>query len=83
MDKVLVDVYVPSIEKSYNIYIPLLCKISIIEELISNAIIELSNYAYQSGNNPMLCFKDNGKELDKEKTPYDLKIDNGTRLIII
>ena len=31
----------------------------------------------------MLCFKDNGKELDKEKTPYDLKIDNGTRLIII
>ncbi len=82
-DKVLVDVYVPSIDKSYNIYLPLFSKFSEIEPLISKAIMDLSDGNYNEGNNPIICNRETGESLDKTKTVYDLKIDNGTRLMLL
>ena len=83
MDKVLVNVYVPLINVSYDIFIPQTSQLYEVTELIKKAVSDLSDRQFISGEETVLSLRSNGKILDINKTVYELKIINGTKLMLI
>ena len=47
MDKILVTIYVPSIDKEYDLFIPIKFQISEVLNSIQDSIVDLSNGAYK------------------------------------
>lgn len=83
MDKVLVQVLVPIIQKKYDLFIPSnkrLCNVLI---LLQKAINELSEGWYPINNSDNLYNQYTGEIYDLNKTVKEANIENGTRLIII
>ena len=71
MNKVLVNVYVPILNKSYDIFIPLQSQIFEIVELINNSICYLKELELKEINKPLITYtgiRYDGKEL---KEPYN------------
>lgn len=83
MNKVLVNVYVPILNKSYDMFIPLQSQIFEIIELINKAVWELSEGEFMSSNDTVLAYKATGEILNINSTVFELAIGNGTKLILI
>ncbi len=83
MDKVLVEVYVPVLEKSYDFFIPLQSQMSEVLELIKKGITELTDGDYVSNENTFLCHRDSGAIININKSVFELGIKNGSRLMLI
>lgn len=83
MNKVLVNVYVPILNKSYDIFIPLQSQIFEIVELINKAVYELSEGQFMPSSDTVLAYKVTGEILDVNSTVFELAIGNGTKLILI
>lgn len=83
MDKVLVNVYVPVLNTSYDIFIPQESLLNDVLELVKKAIMELSDGLFFSATNTELCKKDNGEILDINLSVYELGIRNGSKLMLI
>ena len=45
-NKILIELYIPLIEKNYDIYIPVNKKVGTIKELIEKALVEITDNAY-------------------------------------
>lgn len=82
INKILVTVVVPMIEKSYDIYIPASKNIKIAIDLLSETINELTDGHFPIKEKYMLM-NTSGEILDKKKTVKESGIKNGDRLILI
>lgn len=82
-NKILVQVYIPSIEKEYDLFIPISKRIGTIKKLIEKGIIdgEANDYEILEDNN--LYNKDTGAIYDVNKKVIDTDLKNGSRLILI
>ena len=67
MNKVLVEVYVPSANLTYD----------------AGAISDLSDGKYRRGREVTICNFSTGKEYDKNLRVFEANIDNGTKIMII
>lgn len=83
MNKVLVEVYVPAINCSYDVYIPLESKIEEVKILIASAISDLTDCKYKQGREIILCDFATGKEYEGNARGFEKDIDNGTKIMII
>ena len=83
MDKVLVKIYVPSIEEQYDILIPLNRRIYNVIKLLVKAINELSNGYYEPDNKPVLYNKITAIPYDENLSIRESNIRNGTELILM
>lgn len=83
MDKVLVSVYVPYIEQSYDLYIPINKKIIYIKKLIVSSIIELTDNNFKANNDICLSNKNSNKIYYDDEFVIDTDIRNGTKLILM
>ena len=83
MDKVLVSVYVPYIEQSYDLYIPINKKIIYIKKLIISSIIELTDNNFKANNDICLSNKNSNKIYYDDEFVIDTDIRNGTKLILM
>ena len=83
MNKVLIKLYVPFLEESFDIWIPITKKIYNVIELLVKAISELSEGSYKPTKMPLLYDRNTAKELDINETIKEAKIKNGTELILI
>lgn len=83
MDKVLVSVYVPYIEQSYDLYIPINKKIIYIKKLIVSSIIELTDNNFKANNDICLSNKNSNKIYSDDEFVIDTDIRNGTKLILM
>lgn len=83
MDKVLVKVYVPTIEEIYDIWIPAQKKIWNVIYLMVKAINDLSNDCYKPSKLPQLYDKITSEEYDVNLTVKESTIRSGTELILI
>lgn len=81
-NKFLVGVYVPLIEKEFDIYIPVVKKVGTIKNLIISAISELTEGAFIDDGCKRLYYKDTGEEVDVNEFVKFSKIKNGTKLIL-
>ena len=83
MNKVLVKLFVPAIEKEYDVWIPINKKIYNIIELLTKTINELCGGYYNPSTMPMLYDKATSKQYDINLNVKENKIKNGTEIIII
>ena len=81
-NKVFVTIHVPTIDKTYDVFIPANKTFSEIIILISKVISELSGVPIGETNHA-LCDKSNGNIYDLSKTIKESGIINGTKLVFI
>lgn len=82
-NKILVELIVPEIEESYDIYIPINKKIGSIINLLSKAIFELSDGEYVNSNHSFLYNSDTGEKYDINVIVKDTNIRNGTKIVLM
>jgi hypothetical protein len=82
MNKVLIILYVPLIEKKYEVFVPVSKKIGNIVNLLTKSIHELSGGHYPLKES-LLYNKDNGKKYDLNITIKESDIRNGSEVIFI
>ena len=82
MDKVLIDLYVPSLNEHYDVYLPISRKIYEVEKLLSKMIEELSYERYKNSES-VLCYYDTGKIINSNLRIIDCEIATGTRLMLL
>lgn len=83
MNKIIVKLYVPKIDREYDVFIPTNKRIATVIILLVKAINELSNGAFNPIEMPMLYNKLNAKTYDVNLTIKDSDIRNGSELILI
>lgn len=83
MNKVLVNVYIPILNRDYDIFIPLQSQIFEVTELIKRAVTELSEGQFMPSKDTVLARKATGEILDINSTVFEMEIGNGTKLMLI
>ena len=82
-NKILIVLYIPLIEKNYDIYIPVNKKIGTIKKLIEQGLVELPDNSYIIKEDSNFYSKDNGQIYDVNKTVRDTDLENGSKIILI
>ena len=82
MDKLLIEIYCPITNKTYDMYIPLNLVFGEIKLLIANLIERESNNRYFTGNQIILCKFVDRSICPENKTPQDECLKNGEKLMI-
>ena len=82
-NKILIELEIPLIEKKYDIFIPINKKICNIKSLIEQALVELTDKAYEIREDTNLYSKENGTIYDVNKTVRDTDLKNGSRVILL
>ncbi len=83
MNKVLVKLYVPTIEQQYDIWIPLNKKIYSIIILLSKAVFELSDGNYNPKDMPILYDRLTAKPYNVDLNVKESNIRNGAEIVLI
>ncbi len=83
MERVLVKVYVPILEKSYDIWIPSHKRIYNVIDLLIKAINDLNNNDYKPTKKPMLYDKITAEMYDLNLSIKESNIRSGTEVILI
>lgn len=83
MNKVIVSVYVPILNKSFDIFIPTQSQLFEVTALIKRAVSELSEGQFMPSRETVIALKTSGEILDVNSTVSELGIGNGTRLMLI
>ena len=82
-NKVLVIVYIPTIEKKYEVFIPIGKKVHTICKYLVKLIAELSNGELETGKLFALYSKETGLMYDYNAIIKESDIRNGNELILI
>lgn len=82
-NKVCVELIVPSIEERYDVFLPVSKNTLEIIYLLSKAINEMSDGNFPISNKISLLDVNTGIFVDVNKTIYENKILNGTKLVLI
>lgn len=83
MNKVLVKIYIPMMEKEYDVWIPLNRSISTIITLLVKGVSDLNKGCYTPKNIPTLYNKKTAEIYDTNKKVIETDIRNGTELLLI
>ena len=83
INKVLVSLYVPHLDKKYDIYIPVNKRIHVIIEFLKKSIFELSNGEFNINANYELYNLDNGKLYNMNELIRNTDIKNNSNIIIV
>jgi len=81
--KVLVEIIIPAAEKKFDVFIPLMNRMSDVKLLISGVVNELSGGKIKTDPSSILCDAENGNILDINKRVTELGIKNGSKLLFI
>lgn len=81
-NKILIIVYVPLIEREYNIYIPKVKKVGVIKKLIIEMVEKDSDGIFANDGFKNLYDKNTGEMLDDNQYVKNSSICNGTKLFL-
>ena len=83
MDKVLIKLYVPTIEEIYDVWIPSHKRIYNVIDLLIKAVNELNDNCYRPDKLPMLYDKLTAEVYDINLSIKDSTIRSGTELVLL
>ena len=83
MNKIIIKLFVPKIDREYDVFIPTNKRISSVIALLVKAINELSNGSFSPSQMPMLYNKITAQSYDINLTIKESDIRNGSELILI
>ena len=82
-NKILIELYIPSIEKEYDLYIPINKKIGTVKTLIEQALVELTDNAYVIKKDSNFYSKETGAVYNVNNSVLETDLKNGSRIILI
>lgn len=82
-NKVLVSVNVPSLEKTFDVYVPVNRKVYSIIRMLKKTLFELSTASFELNNDYVLYNSINGDVYDMNKLIRDTDIRNGSKVILL
>lgn len=82
MNKLLITIYVISIDESYDILLPINLNMSEAIELIQNTIVDLSNNSYVKHSNAILI-NSQGKKINDENVARFSGLTNGCKVALL
>lgn len=82
-NKILIELDIPLIEKSYDLFIPINKKIGTIKRLIEENLVELTDKAYIIREESNFYSKSTGEIYDVNKTVRETNLQNGSKIILI
>lgn len=82
-NKILIELEIPLIEKSYDLFIPINKKVGTVKRLIEEGLDELTEHSYIIKPESNLYSKETGEIYDVNKTVRDTNLKNGSRIILI
>lgn len=83
MEKVLVEIFVPVLDRSFDVFIPLQSPMYEVLELIKKAVAEMSDGRFIANQNTTICHREDGSILNINLSVYELEIRNGSKLMLI
>lgn len=83
MDKVLVEVFVPVLNETYDVFIPQQSPMHEVLALIKKAVVELSDRRFIANANTAICHREDGSIININLSVYELEIKNGSKLMLI
>ncbi|MBR5278284.1 MAG: methyltransferase [Clostridia bacterium] len=83
MDKVAVEIYVPSINETFDMFIPLRSPMYEVSELIKRAVSELSDGGFIATRDTAICYRESGEIININMSVFQLGIKNGSKLMLI
>lgn len=83
MEKVLVEVFVPAIDLTYDVFIPRASRMSEVLELLKKAVTDLSDGRFAATIETAVCYRESGAIINVNMSVYELGIQNGTKLMLI
>lgn len=82
-NKILIGLYIPLIEKNYDIYIPINKKIGTIKRLIEAGLVELTDNSYIIKEDSNFYSKETGEIYDVNKSVRETDLKNGSKIVLI
>ena len=82
-NKILIRLYIPLIEKSYDVYIPINKKRGTVKALIEGGLSELTDGEYVGSQETNFYSKETGQIYNVNKTVRDTDLKNGSKIILI
>lgn len=82
MEKILVSVYVVSLQARFDLFIPMMLTMQELAQLIANGLVELTSGRYEASGKEMLCLKEPPMLLHQQRTPADFGLRNGDELVL-
>lgn len=82
-EKVLVEVYLPMANQTFEAFLPKMITIEEVVTLLSRMLEELASVFYSKAENEVLCDRESGEIYDMCKTVEQLRIMNGSKLMLI
>lgn len=82
-NKILIELYIPLIEKNYDLYIPINKKIGTIKKLIEEGLIDLTDHDYIIKEESNFYSKETGEIYDVNKAVRETDLKNGSRIVLI
>lgn len=83
MDKVVVEVYVPTLSATYDMFLPVGAMMYDVLQLIKKAVVDLSGGKFIADENTVICYRGNGAIININLSVFELDIHNGTKLMLI
>lgn len=82
-DKILIDVQVPAIEKSFNCYISKYSRINEVVNLIGFSLSNLTKKTFVNSKDLVLCDSKTGSIFNNNLRVSDTDLKNGSEVIIV
>ena len=82
MDKIMVELWIPAAELSYDVLIPRGSQLSTVQKLLVAAVSDLTAGKYQPQEDAAICDR-SGNILNIDMTVEELKLENGSKLMLI
>lgn len=82
-NKLLVQLYLPLLEKEYDLFIPINKRVGTVKQLIEKSLSEGNEIDYIIKENTNLYSKDTGLPYDVQLLIKDTDIKNGSKLVLI
>ncbi len=83
MEHIIIHLYVPAVDASYDLKIPLSMTILDLVKLLGQAVETLSNGAYRASGTEILCLKNKEQILHYDLSPQDYAMQNGDLLMMM
>ena len=83
MEKVLVEVYVPILSRSFDLFVPRTLPIHQVTALLKQAVSDLSDRGVLFDEQTVLCYRKDGVIIDVNKSVGELGIYHGTKLMLM
>lgn len=82
MAKILVNLMVPAIDSSYDLFIPDDMRIRQLTNLLAGEVAEISEGAFFLSGSECLCSREQNRTLDASFTVRDAGVRNGEHLLL-